>query len=118
MGLDNPILGIGLSNFALHYKHYNEIRGVGFEAYNFKVIPNNVYAEIFSELGLIGFFIFIVFIYTLYKKTLYDKSHILRFGFIGSLVYFFAFSSFTILFIWVFFGLISSLKKEHYAYSH
>jgi len=118
MGIDNPVFGIGLSNFALHYKYYNEIYGSGFDNYDFKVIQNNVYAEIFSELGFIGLFLFGWFLSRLYTESKRDKSKILTFGLIGSFIYFMAFPSFTILFIWVFFGLIHSLPKDNYEISH
>jgi len=113
IGMHNPFFGIGLSNFALHYKFYNEQRGIGFERYGWKSIQNNVYAEIFSELGFSGLFIFLYFLYTLYKKSLHDQSSILKYGLIGILIYFNAFPSFTVLFIWVYFGLLNSLQRQH-----
>jgi O-antigen ligase len=118
MGIDNPVFGIGLSNFALHYKYYNEIYGSGFKNYDSKVIQNNVYAEIFSELGLIGLFLFGLFIYSLYLESKHDKSKVLTFGLLGCFFYFMAFPTFTILFMWVFFGLIHSLPKDNYEISH
>lgn len=114
MGLDNQIIGIGLSNYALHYQYYNEIYGNGFENYDFKVIANNVYAEIFSELGWVGLFLFGLFLYSLYRQSKRDETNILTFGLLGCFFYFMAFPTFTVLFIWVFFGLIHSLSKEQY----
>lgn len=114
MGLDNPVFGIGLSNYALHYKYYNETYETGFENYDKKVIANNVYAEIFSELGAVGLFLFGLFLYLLYLKSKEDESGILTLGLFGCLFYFMAFPTFTILFIWVFFGLINSLQKDNY----
>jgi len=115
MGLDNQIFGIGLSNFALHYKYYNQLYGNGFENYDFKVIANNVYAELFSELGWVGLVLFGLFLYSLYRHSQRDQTAILRYGLWGCFFYFMAFPTFSVLFIWVFFGLIYSLPKEHYA---
>jgi O-antigen ligase len=118
MGFDNPIFGIGLSNYALHYKHYNEIYGNGFKNYDFKVIANNVYAEIFSEAGLVGLLLFGLFLHSLSLKSKQDESRILTFGLWGCFFYFMAFPTFTVLFIWIFFGLINSLSKDKYVIGH
>jgi len=108
IGLHNPILGVGLSNYSLHQKEYNADKR--FFVQDFKSIPNNVYAELFSELGIIGFFIFLYFLYRLYRITkVYDKSA-LRIGLICTMLYLLAFPTYTMFFIWVFWGLIASLS--------
>ncbi len=111
MGANNPVFGVGLSNYALHQKQFNE--DPRFLYQNFKGIPNNIYLEIFSEIGMIGLLLFIYFLFLLYKLTYYDDTKILRYGFLSSLLYFLAFPTFTILFIWVFWGLIASLPFNH-----
>lgn len=107
IGGQNPVIGVGLSNYALHLLEVNE--NELFFRPNFKDIPNNVYAEILSECGYIGLFLFCLILWYLYSTTKIDESKILRKGFIATLLYFVAFPTFTILFIWVFWGLIVSL---------
>jgi hypothetical protein len=109
IGLENPVFGAGISNYALHFDHFNKNNDF---AKNYKSIPNNVYAEILSETGFVGLFLFLWFLWALYRLTSLDKSRILRFGFIASIVYLLAFPTFTILFIWVFFALIAALPKQ------
>jgi O-antigen ligase len=110
IGINNPFIGVGLSNYALHYKRYNQNEIFKYE--NNKVIPNNVYAELFSETGLLGFLLFMCFLFSLYKRTALDPTYTLRFGFIALLIGLIAFPSVTVLFLWVFWGLIISLPKS------
>jgi len=112
IGNQNPLLGVGLSNYALHISHVNQNKL--FFRPNFKDIPNNVYAEIFSELGYIGLLLFCFLLWYLYTITKLDESKILRKGFITTLIYFIAFPTFTILFVWVFWGLIVSLLNDRH----
>jgi O-antigen ligase len=116
MGEENPVFGVGLSNYALHYRYYNERYGEGFENYDFKVIANNVYAEIFAETGVVGLVLWGWFLYSLFVVARRDESGILRMGLWGSCFYFMAFPTFSVLFVWVYFGLIQSLAGgEHEA---
>ncbi len=113
--LDNPLLGIGLSNYALHYDHYNTLATSPYT--NKKPIPNNVFMEMLCETGIIGASIFFMFIIALYRMTSKDTSRVLRYGLIALLICFNAFPTFSVLFIWVFIGLIISLKDEKPNYS-
>lgn len=108
---DNPILGVGLSNYGLHYDHYNTLSTSKYE--NEKPIPNNVYMETLCETGFLGASLFLLFIMAVYKKTKADPSGVLRYGFIALLLCFNTFPTFSILFIWVFIGLILSLNNEN-----
>lgn len=115
IGLENPILGVGLSNYSLHYKQFNE--DIRFENIESKRIANNIYVEIFAETGVFGFLLFLYLLVHLFQQTKYDETGALRFGILVCLVYFFAFPTFTTLYIWAFFGLVSSLharKNESY----
>jgi len=107
IGANNPIIGVGISNYARHSHNYSE---VPLKA-NFKGIANNIYAEIFAEVGVIGLFLFIYLLFLLYKKAQLDKSGIMKWGLLVTYIYFFAFPTFTILFIWVFFGLVNSFTS-------
>lgn len=108
IGANNPILGVGISNYALHYKQYGSDKRF---KRDFKVIPNNVYAEIFSETGVIGLFLFLYFLFLLLQQASSDKTNVLKYGLIVSMVYLLAFPTYTVLFIWFFFGLITSQYK-------
>jgi O-antigen ligase len=110
MGLDNPFMGVGISNYARHFDHLapNNI----FKNNDFKVIPNNIYAEIFAETGFFGLIIFLYLLFLLYEKTRFDNSGILKCGYVVTLIYFLAFPTFSMLFIWVFFALINSLENR------
>lgn len=110
IGLSNPVFGVGMSNYSLHYNEYNTDKR--FIGDNNKRIPNNVFVEVFSEIGLIGLIFFLYFLFLIYRQTKLDNSGVLRYGFIASLIYFLAFPTFTILFIWVCWGLIASLHNS------
>jgi hypothetical protein len=111
IGSDNPYFGVGLSNYALHYLEYYP--DMLFYRVGFKNIINNVYAEVFAELGLIAFFLYSIILFYLYMYTKYDKTGAITIGYCLSLVYFSTFPSFTILYIWVFWGFIASLKYKN-----
>jgi len=62
MGLANPVLGVGLANYARHYNHYIDKTNID-PAFaktlvrpNSRVIPNNIYLEIWAESGGIALF--------------------------------------------------------------
>lgn len=104
MFADNPVFGVGLSNYGLHYSHFNDLPDFDLGG---KRIPNNIYVEILSESGILAFIFFIYFLYLLYKKS-NEVSSVLSAGLIASCAYFLAFPTFTMLFIWVFFSVILS----------
>lgn len=110
IGLENPIFGVGLSNYGMHYDEFNTDSRFVFEGA--KRIPNNVYAEIFSETGVFGLLLFIYLLYLFYRRTRSDQTGSLRYGLIGFLIYCLAFPTFTILYIWVFFGFIASTQHD------
>ncbi|WP_187263693.1 O-antigen ligase family protein [Pontibacter beigongshangensis] len=110
VGNANPFIGVGISNYALHYIEY--LADPRFRFMNFKVIPNNIYMEILSEVGYTGLFLFLIFLYCLFRKSTIDKSRVLRNGLIAMLICFIAFPTFTLLFIWFYFGLIASLDSS------
>lgn len=109
MGLANPFIGVGISNYALHYENFNT--DPRFANRNFKVIPNNVYTEILAELGIFSFIAFLLFIASLFKLASHDKTSVLRNGLIVLSIYLLTFPTFTLLFIWFYFGLIASVKQ-------
>ncbi|MBT2562759.1 O-antigen ligase family protein [Pedobacter sp. ISL-64] len=115
MAASNPFFGVGLSSYGMHYSHFNNLPDFDLGG---KRIPNNIYVEILSETGIFVFILFIYFLYLLYKRAK-KVSNVLAAGILASCVYFFAFPTFTMLFIWVFFSVILSaqtLIKSNYGY--
>jgi O-antigen ligase len=114
IGLDNPFLGVGLSNFSAHVHHYNSSPIYNTDK-NFKYIPNNAYLEIFSELGLLALLIFVTFLLFLIRLTI-EFSFLLALGLMVMLFYLIAFPTFTVLYLWFFLGYVLSryyLTKTH-----
>lgn len=109
IGMHNPVFGVGISNFARHYDAYNtDPRFVN----TGKSIANNVYLELFSEIGIPGLATFLFLLFLLYRKTRFDSTGSIRPGFLATTVYFIAFPTFSILYVWVFFGFIASLPAK------
>ncbi|SDQ14622.1 O-antigen ligase family protein [Flagellimonas zhangzhouensis] len=117
-GLDNPIFGVGPYNYALHYDEHNDFESFitnntefslkYFKRENKRAIPNNVYLEVWSEYGIVGFLIFVSFLLLLLLKSFKARNDMLTGGVLALLVSFNAFPSFIVLFIWVFLALVNS----------
>lgn len=110
MGFDNPLLGVGPQNYGLHYDQYNQEEEL---TRAFKSIPNNVYGELFAEVGIPGLVLFLWFLLLLHRKARIDSSGALQVGLLTVAVYFLAFPTFTLLQAWVFFGCIGALPDHH-----
>ncbi len=106
--MDNPVIGQGLQTYG--FLTNDLLKGVLLDAYDFSYrrIPNNIYAEIIAEQGVVGFISFslilcmVVFIIFRNKR---DKNYNFLAGTLGVLGYWFAFPTYTILYIWVFWGI-------------
>lgn len=110
---NNPVWGVGLAQYSLHYDHYNLQR---YDTLEFKRIPNNIYIEILSETGIFGFILFICFLYSLYSRSKVVLNPALNAGLQICAAYFLAFPTFTMLFIWFYFGTVlvnASIESEH-----
>ena len=109
MAIDNPFFGVGISNYAKHFDYYDLDKRI-FQNINIKVIPNNIYVEIISELGFIAFSLFIIFLYKIYRLI---SNNILMGGFLGCCLYFNALPSYTIIVIWFFFAFLLSKNNDN-----
>lgn len=106
MGKDNPVWGVGLSNYARHYAHY--LKGLGlttstvetFTRAGVKTIPNNIYGEIWGESGAIAFFLFIVLLIQLLFYARTEKDNILTGMLIVMCICFNAYPSFIMIYLW------------------
>lgn len=111
---ENPLLGQGLQAYG--FLSNELLSGPLLGAYDGSIrrIPNNIYAELAAELGLIGLGLYLGFIVSLIhfavKRTGAGRRHWLL-GLTGVLLYWNAFPSYSVIFIWVFFGLI--MKSTH-----
>ncbi len=105
IGLDNPIIGVGPSNYSLHFdEYYNDYSLKGLGKLNSKAIPNNVYMEIFSELGLLGMFVFLSLMIYLFYLSLKIEFFSFGLGFLLILINLLAFPTYNMLYLWVFFA--------------
>ncbi|MEP5611129.1 MAG: O-antigen ligase family protein [Cyclobacteriaceae bacterium] len=106
----NPIFGVGISSFSTHYDQYNENNQ--FEYRDFKIIPNNVYLEVLSEAGLIAFLFWIGFMLSLIKRAKELSRTSYYWGLITIFLSLIAFPTFSMLFIWAFFGLLVGTSEN------
>ena len=119
MAYRNPVFGVGPTNYGFFYDRYKPSNM--FSGMSAKRIANNIYAEIAAESGIIGLFLFMLFLYRIRLLYIKKKKNIdnrfmpvvngLYCGFIGMVITFFAFPTFTLTFHWVLMGLfIASIK--------
>jgi O-antigen ligase len=71
-----------------------------------KLIPNNVYIELLSELGLVATAVFLLFMAMLFRRTRGAELAPLRWGLLALLLVWNAFPTYTLISIWAFFALI------------
>jgi O-antigen ligase len=112
---DNPIFGVGPTNYGFYYNDYSlsSMRDV-----SNKRIAGNIYTEILCESGLPGLICYILFLFSIIRLFITKKKHIPEnyvpvvnsffCGFVGMLIAFIAFSTFTLTFHWVLMGLLLS----------
>lgn len=115
VGAENPLLGVGPSNFTRHVRQYDHSKTLSDESFSY--IPNNIYMEIFSELGLPALLCFISMTGLLLVKSLRRKDFILLGAIFSFSFYLLAYPSFTLLFIWVFYAYILAEYQSPLSYS-
>ncbi|MDH1701130.1 O-antigen ligase family protein [Comamonas terrigena] len=104
-----PIFGQGLQTYG--FLSNELLSGPLLTIYDesYRRIANNIYAELASEMGLVGLVLFCGFLLSLirlaWKRTGAGRRHWLL-GLTGVLLYWNAFPTYTVVFIWVFFGLV------------
>ena len=121
-GLNNPFFGVGPYNYGLHYDQYNDFdtyiknnsswSEAFFRRIKIRAIPNNVYLEIWAEYGIVGFSIFMSFLFLLFKKTCQSKNRFIIGGIIALLISLNACPSFVMQFIWVFFAIPIAINNN------
>lgn len=104
-----PVFGQGLQTYG--FLSNERLSGPLLATYDesYRRITNNIYAELAAELGLVGLVLFMGFIISLIRlaarRTGAGRAHWLL-GLVGVLLYWNAFPTYSVVFIWVFFSLI------------
>jgi O-antigen ligase len=104
MFADHPLLGVGISQFGYFYNFYQPL-GLAGMAETVKLIPNNIYVELLAELGIIGFLMFAAFLVTVYRRLRRPELAPLQWTFLAMLFSLNGFPTYTVMFLWAFFGL-------------
>ena len=102
---EHPIAGVGLSQYGYNYNSFQYFVNSS-EADLHKLIPNNVYVELLSELGLIATVVFLIFLAMLFRRTRDSRLAPLRWGLLAMFLVWNAFPTYTLINIWAFFALI------------
>jgi O-antigen ligase len=63
---DHPFVGVGLNNYSENYLKYS--REIGLDPRREKRDPASLYLQLLSEQGLIGFTVFIYFVFLIFKR--------------------------------------------------
>jgi len=107
MFVANPIIGVGIGGYGYHFRYYEWDPLLSLFAEAPKPIPNNIYIEILSETGSIGFLIFVI-AGVKWARYLWGSGRnlipIYACG-IGMAVGFIAYPTYNVSYIWVFLGL-------------
>ena len=109
-GWNNPIWGVGMSNFSRHYERYLPIvtdssMHAFMQKKDAKVIPNNIYVEVFTEAGIPAFLLYVTLLISLLYYARTDSSRSLMAGLFCMLLCFLAYPSFIMIYLWSFMAL-------------
>jgi O-antigen ligase len=105
MFADYPLTGVGISQYGYHYKAY-QLTSLFGGGELIKPIANNVYVELLAETGVVGTAMFGLFLARIYRRARAPRLAPLRWGLVAILLVFNACPSYTIMFLWAFWGLI------------
>ena len=114
--LASPIVGHGVQSFGFLANDY--LSGPLAQVYDwsFRRIPNNIYAELLSETGIVGLLLLLVFIGGLILRSRrpgHDPGGNFLAGLTALLVYWLAFPTYSLVFIWVYFALVHRGAATH-----
>ena len=102
---EHPMAGVGLSQYGYNYNSFQYFV-TSSEADLHKLIANNVYVELLSELGLVATVVFLIFLVMVFRRTRGSELAPLRWGLLALLLVWNAFPTYTLINIWAFFALI------------
>jgi O-antigen ligase len=107
MFADHPITGVGISQFGYYYRSYELFDLNSWTLFfDLKRIPNNVYIELLAELGIVGLALFAAFVSRIWRHLRRPELFHFRLGFLAMLLAWNAFPSYSIMFLWAFWGVI------------
>lgn len=99
---DHPWLGVGVGNFGYHAWLYPELfTWMPNEAVVNRQIPNNVYLEVLAEQGAPVFLVFVAALAMPWRRLWRRRLALLLIAYTIMLVYFMAFPSYKLAFLWV-----------------
>jgi O-antigen ligase len=106
--LQSPWLGNGLQTYGFLANDY--LDGTLLKIYDdsFRRIPNNIYAELAAEMGIVGLLLFGGFMFALMHRIAIssaDEGRNLLGAVLAVLGYWLAFPTYSVVFVWAFFGL-------------
>lgn len=107
--LTSPIFGTGIQSFGFIANDYLDSSTAIYYDWTFRRIPNNIYFEFASEMGVIGLsmlLFFILKIARLAKSSLQDDKRNLFGALVAVFFYWLAFPTYSLIFAWAFFGLV------------
>lgn len=111
---DNTTIGVGISQYGFNVpgRMRWDFANNSFAADQEKAIPNNVYAETLSELGMMGVLFLIVFLVSIFRIA-GSFSHPLVKGGVYSIFLFWVSSpTITLMYYWAFLGLVCGLARH------
>lgn len=121
-GVNNPILGVGPNNYALHKSRYCDIGAVLDNPPpnltlcdanpSFHPIPNSVYFEVWAEYGFLGLLFFLLMLVKFYFTARKQKLFFISLGLLLCFFSLIAFPSFIMLFLWVYFAIPYAVKQN------
>jgi len=110
---DHPLTGVGISQYGYYYNTYEALSLSGLSIFHLdKLIANNVYVELLSELGIIGFTIFLGFLVRIWRNLQGHRALPLRLGFLAMLLVWNAFPSYSVMFLWAYWGVIMGVSAR------
>ncbi len=106
--LQSPWVGNGLQTYGFLANEYLDGPLLAIYDDGFRRIPNNIYAELAAEMGIVGLLLFGAFLLALMRRIALspqDGGRNLLGGVIAVLGYWLAFPTYSVVFVWAFFGL-------------
>jgi len=106
--LQSPWLGHGLQTYGFLANDYLDGPLLNVYDDSFRRIPNNIYAELAAEMGIAGLLLFGGFMAALVRRitiSLADNGRNLLGAVLAVLGYWLAFPTYSVVFVWAFFGL-------------
>lgn len=112
--LESPWFGHGLQSYG--FLANDRLYGPLLETYDgsFRRIPNNIYVELAAETGIVGLLLFSRFMVALVRRIAVspaDKNKNVLGAVLAVLCYWLAFPTYSVLFVWAFFGLALAILR-------